>query len=289
MAKATGNHQQAYAVRKGDTLSEIVLQRFERLGTTPAPHDLYAAVAAVARANGLRDPDLIFPGQQLDLGAVQTAQAATTVDNASTSPPAVDVLPPPVVDAALKLDAPLATHSKEETAASAPVQWAGPQDSSLRSADSQRSPAIMLAEYRPQSPWRQLIDGKARLTSEFGPREHPITGRMHEHRGIDLAARSGTPIYPLRPGTVVTSGWRGGYGNVVVVRHDDGVETLYGHNAENLVKAGDRVDGSTPMALVGSTGQATGPHLHFEVRRENEALNPIPFLTENKGAPAAGS
>ena len=290
LTKAQYSAGESYAVKKGDTLSEIVLQRFEQAGKTPTARELYDAVAHVARENGLRDPNRIYPGQQLQLDAVAPPDARPApIDLSARAPQVGAVAPPPFIDPARAIPPSATLHPKaDETPPVAPSMLETAAIKS-RAEMNGESPGIGLAEYRPQSPWRKLIDGKARLTSEFGTRQHPITGHRHEHSGIDLAARPGTPIYPLRAGTVVTSGWRGGYGNVVVVRHDDGVETLYGHNARNLVKAGERVDATTPMALVGSTGNATGPHLHFEVRREDKAINPIPFLTDANGAPAAGS
>lgn len=290
LTRAQRQSGESYAVRKGDTLSEIVLQRFERAGKTPTARELYDTVADVARDNGLNDPNRIYPGQRLRLGAVAAQdRAAAPTDLSSLPPQANAVAPPPFVDAVLAAPPSASLHPNAQEKLPAAPSVLQTATAKAQSPIPAERAGIGLAEYRPQSPWRKLIDGKARLTSEFGPREHPITGHRHKHSGIDLAARAGTAIYPLRAGTVVTSGWRGGYGNVVVVRHDDGVETLYGHNAKNLVKPGDRVDGTTPMALIGSTGNATGPHLHFEVRRANVAINPIPFLTESKGAPAAGS
>ena len=297
LTRAQSRASETYAVQRGDTLSDIVLQRFERAGKTPTNQQLYDAVSTVARDNGLDNPNLIFPGQKLDLGAVAAPAAINTSSAHASAPPVgsavapqvAAIAPPPILAASLQSPPAASLHPKAQAKPSAATA-ALPAASEIAPSFSPIDRGVIgLAEYRPQSPWRNLIDGKARLTSEFGPREHPVTGHRHDHRGIDLAARPGTTIYPLRPGTVVTSGWRGGYGNTVIVRHDDGVETLYGHNAKNLVKPGDRVDATTPMALVGSTGNATGPHLHFEVRRENQALNPIPFLTDNQAAPAAGS
>lgn len=113
-----------------------------------------------------------------------------------------------------------------------------------------------------------------RVSSEFGHRTDPITGRGRFHHGIDIAANHGTPVYPAAPGKVIFSGERGGYGNIVEVLHDNGYVTRYGHNQKNLVKEGDRVDISSPIAYVGSTGRSTGPHLHFEVLKAGTAINP---------------
>jgi murein DD-endopeptidase MepM/ murein hydrolase activator NlpD len=133
-------------------------------------------------------------------------------------------------------------------------------------------------------PWAPLLGGAARLTSDYGRRADPFTGVPDFHKGIDLAAKMGTHIHPLREGTVSFSGWQSGYGKVVIVRHDDGLETVYGHNASNRVRKGQRVGPEDVLALVGSTGRSTGPHLHFEVRENGRAVNPMPHLGQTPPA-----
>ncbi|MFN8123824.1 MAG: peptidoglycan DD-metalloendopeptidase family protein [Thermoleophilia bacterium] len=110
------------------------------------------------------------------------------------------------------------------------------------------------------------------LTSGFGPR----WGRMHE--GLDIAVPTGTPVAAAAPGMVLSAGWGGGYGNLVVVDHGGGVATAYAHNSSLSVTAGQRVDRGTVLALAGSTGRSTGPHVHFEVRVNGAATDPIPYL-----------
>ncbi|CAG1772299.1 Murein DD-endopeptidase MepM [uncultured bacterium] len=113
-----------------------------------------------------------------------------------------------------------------------------------------------------------------RISSAFGERKDPFTGKTRFHHGMDIAAESGTPVYPASSGKVIFSGRKGGYGNMVEVLHENGIVTRYGHNAENAVKEGDTVSPSQPIAFVGSTGRSTGPHLHFEVLRQGKALDP---------------
>jgi len=118
------------------------------------------------------------------------------------------------------------------------------------------------------------------VSSPFGMRRHPIHGDMRFHNGIDIAAPAGTNIYAIKKGTVTFSGHQAGFGNVVVIDHGNGLITKYGHNRVNLVKAGDEVDTTTVIAQVGSTGESTGPHLHFEVRYEGKSVNPLTFLAK---------
>lgn len=105
------------------------------------------------------------------------------------------------------------------------------------------------------------------ITSKVGMRIDPIDGTWRHHNGIDIAIPTGTPVKPVASGTVVFSGSRSGYGNTVVVEHDDGIVTLYAHNSQILVTEGQPVTVESTLALSGSTGRSTGPHLHFEAWR----------------------
>ncbi len=128
----------------------------------------------------------------------------------------------------------------------------------------------------PPQPMRLPVNG--RISSEYGHRNDPFTGEARFHHGLDIAAPEGTPVYPAAQGTVIFSGKRGGYGNLVEVRHDDGSITRYGHTAMNLVRQGDEVEAGVPIALVGSTGRSTGPHLHFEVVKDGASVDPGPMI-----------
>jgi len=102
------------------------------------------------------------------------------------------------------------------------------------------------------------------ITSGVGMRIDPIDGKFRHHNGIDIAIREGTPVIAVAAGTVVYSGQRSGYGNTVIVEHDNGMLTLYGHNSRLMVSPGQHVELDTVIALSGNTGRSTGPHLHFE-------------------------
>jgi murein DD-endopeptidase MepM/ murein hydrolase activator NlpD len=101
-------------------------------------------------------------------------------------------------------------------------------------------------------------------------------GRMHE--GIDITAPTGTPIWAAAAGTVIHSGWLGGYGNLVVVDHGNGLATAYAHASAIFVSVGQSVAQGETIALVGSTGNSSGPHLHFEVRVNGVAVDPLFYL-----------
>ena len=117
-----------------------------------------------------------------------------------------------------------------------------------------------------------------RVTSRFGHRTHPVTGLRQLHRGMDFSANVGTPILAMADGIVAFSGLNGSYGNLVELEHGDGYRTRYAHNEKNIVEAGQRVLKGQQIALLGSTGRSTGPHVHVEVRREGAPLDPAIFL-----------
>lgn len=122
-----------------------------------------------------------------------------------------------------------------------------------------------------------------RVTSHVGLRNDPIDGRLKMHNGVDIAVAEGTTVRPVAGGKVVYSGQRGGYGNIVVIAHDNGMYTAYAHNSTNLVSEGTRVDSATPIALSGSTGHATGPHLHFEAWKDG--VNITSSFLDNPSSP----
>ena len=117
-----------------------------------------------------------------------------------------------------------------------------------------------------------------RISSLFGYRVHPITKVRTKHTGVDIPGSLNTPVYAARKGKVIFAGYSGGYGNLVIVRHDKGYTTYYGHLNRITTKIGANVGVGVMIGRMGSTGNSTGSHLHFEVRRNGEALNPIDFI-----------
>jgi murein DD-endopeptidase MepM/ murein hydrolase activator NlpD len=119
---------------------------------------------------------------------------------------------------------------------------------------------------------------RAYISSSFGGRLHPLLGGNRFHAGIDMAAPSGTSVFATSPGEVVAAGWCGGYGYCVVIDHGQGYSTLFGHLSAIDVAVRQVVPGGLVIGRVGSTGRSTGPHLHYEVRRNGSPLNPLNFL-----------
>lgn len=135
----------------------------------------------------------------------------------------------------------------------------------------------------------KAMAGKARLdwpldpvivTSLFGMRADPFSGEDRDHQGVDLKANVGQLVQTAAPGVVIRAGWAGGHGNHVVVEHAGGVTTAYSHLQTLLVTEGTRVPARGPLGLAGNTGRSTGPHLHFEVRREGECVDPLDELPD---------
>lgn len=127
------------------------------------------------------------------------------------------------------------------------------------------------------------------LRSGVGMRSNPFGGSSIEfHKGQDIAAPTGTPVNVTADGVVVVAGWRKGYGNGIYVDHGNGIMTRYGHLSRIDVVVGQIVKRGDHLGLVGSTGRSTGPHLHYEVRINGEATNPLPYLPSTQPAPQLG-
>lgn len=138
------------------------------------------------------------------------------------------------------------------------------------------------ALHSPAIPYTHRAEPGEGVTSPYGMRKDPFDGVDRFHAGVDLAGDAGAPIHVAGPGTVTFAGRSSGYGNLVVVDHGDGTETRYAHCDALLVAAGDGVSDGQPIATVGSTGRSTGAHLHFEVRRGGEPVDPSAWVDRPK-------
>jgi murein DD-endopeptidase MepM/ murein hydrolase activator NlpD len=122
----------------------------------------------------------------------------------------------------------------------------------------------------------------ARVSSRFGYRNDPFLNRPALHAGLDFAAATGTEVHATAAGVVVAAGWNGGYGQMIEIRHGSGLSTRYGHLSAVLVTPGAKVAAGALIGRVGSTGRSTGPHLHYETRRDGNAVNPAPYLAAGR-------
>ncbi|MCL6449979.1 MAG: M23 family metallopeptidase [Acetobacteraceae bacterium] len=241
-APASGIQQ--HVVQPGETLWAIARQ----YGLT---------VESLSASNGLPDADHILPGQRLLVapggGAVHRVEPGDCVWRLARRYG---------VDA----DAIVSRNRLERPDFLAVGQLlvipgaAAPSSQSLAAAQVASRPAALAWPVR------------GRISSYFGPR----WGRRHD--GVDIAAAYGTPIRAAAAGRVRLAGWMGGYGRTVIIDHSGGLTTLYGHASQLLVRAGQRVAAGETVARVGSSGNSTGPHLHFEVRVGGKARNPLNYL-----------
>lgn len=293
-----------YRVRRGDTLWAICRERLKSAGSNVTDAEVHEAVREAARVNRLANPDLIFPGQKLGMPVlspfderprtplpepVVASAKAPTLSHTPVAPtmepdenrPAI---PAPVRNArpgSPSMTATLTPAPQLPPDAPEPVRLFASMDASILAGPALvNSPGAYTGLPKPESPWSAVLDGAGRLTSGFGMRKDPFTGRPEFHTGIDIAARIGTPVRPYARGVVTFTGWDGGYGQVVVVRHANGLETKYGHTSKNLVRLGQPVTPDTVIAEVGTTGRSTGPHLHFEMRRNGKPIDPVTTLTK---------
>lgn len=149
--------------------------------------------------------------------------------------------------------------------------------SSWGSLDGQDAPASTTAVAIPSI----MPLAAAKLTSNYGMREHPVIGGRRNHTGVDLAAPTGTPIYATADGVVSRADRFSSYGLYIALQHGADLETRYAHMSRLAVAAGQRVSKGDIIGYVGSTGRSTGPHLHYEVRMDGVAVNPIPYMVES--------
>ena len=128
--------------------------------------------------------------------------------------------------------------------------------------------------------------GNARLSSGYGMRNHPVIGGRRNHKGVDLAAPTGTPIYATADGIVSKAERFSSYGLYISIEHGARLQTRFAHMSKLAVSAGERVRKGDVIGYVGSTGRSTGPHLHYEVRIDGRAVNPIPYMVESEAQQA---
>ena len=154
------------------------------------------------------------------------------------------------------------------------------------SADTMRAQALMkrlddLNLYRiaaEKVPFATPLKSAYRFTSPFGMRRHPTKGSYSMHEGMDMAGSYGSPIYATADGVVIKARWVSGYGRLVEIRHDFGIETRYGHMSKIRVSEGQRVSRGDRIGDMGSSGRSTGTHLHYEVRVDGKPVNPMTYL-----------
>lgn len=232
-----------------EAVKELALEARNLAERLKALETFASEMEAIVAAN----PDVVPDGRTIDLARAPQAS-----------------------DQSLAAGGALPTHELIEwTAAtlSGAVRTASAQDRRLASLRSSLEKKVHRLQHTP-SIWP--VQGW--VSSDFGYRQHPLTGRREHHDGIDIAAPQGTPVVATAAGTVVRAGWVEGYGYMVEIDHGYGLRSLYAHGQRVLVKRGQQVQKGQPVLLVGSTGVSTGPHLHYEVRQNGRPVSPWPYL-----------
>jgi murein DD-endopeptidase MepM/ murein hydrolase activator NlpD len=158
-------------------------------------------------------------------------------------------------------------------------------DLSTQIKDRERQLSVLESLISTRNLSRQIVPGgrpvvQGWISSYFGQRADPFDGRQAYHRGIDFAAPEGSQVIAVASGIVTYSKERFGYGRTVEINHGNGYVTRYGHNQKLLVTVGDTIQKGDPIALIGSTGRSTGPHLHFEVLKEGRSVDPMSFIKQ---------
>jgi murein DD-endopeptidase MepM/ murein hydrolase activator NlpD len=261
----TGLAKQLFSEQLAETMAEsggIGLQDviMRQLGGAPAtskaaPKDAFAKMISVVREIKENKP------------AAKIDPVNSAPDEAVIISTFEDELRTEGLDESLKnllLDGRLQNSTRPRLAPDRPIGVLSAPDSPVS------NPAVNLSYQMPVA---------GRISSDFGNRFHPIDKRVKFHGGVDIAVPKGTAIGAAADGVVSFAGWKDGYGNLVVIKHADGRETRYGHLEKILVADGEPVGAGNRIALSGSTGKSTGPHLHFEVRENGELVNPLKIMS----------
>ncbi len=234
----------------------------------PAPRD----GAEIA----MRDPTAVFAIVDRTLKDVETQQTADLQGLAESTYREIDTIASVLED--LGIDARTTTGSVGMGGpllgfAAQPIRFEAKVrdlDSAMRNLEQMKTVARTMPIFHP-APGQQI-------SSRFGVRRDPLLGTPAQHSGIDFRARTGAAIKAAGSGTVIFAGWNGGYGRMVEIDHGNGMTTRYAHMSSISVKEGASVEPGDLLGKVGSTGRSTGPHLHFEIRRHGDALDPMTFI-----------
>ncbi|MBT3073167.1 MULTISPECIES: M23 family metallopeptidase [Streptomyces] len=252
-----------YSVVSGDYLAKIAAEHQVKGGWQKLYQDNRSTVG--------ENPSLIFPGMKLSLGAKATGSAAPS--EAKKSAPA-----PKAEKKAEKKAAPKAAPKKAEQAPKGDTISADESDAAQKQSGATTQTG---SSQSTGSGWTAPLDS-AQVTTQY--RASGSSWSSGYHTGADFRAASGTPVRAIGPGTVVSAGWSGSYGNEVVIRHADGMYSQYAHQSSLNVSTGQTVTGGQQIGLSGSTGNSTGPHLHFEVRTGpsyGSDVDPVAYLRQH--------
>ncbi len=248
-------HLTRYRIRKNDNLWNIA----RRFGTTSAD---------IIRINNIKNPDMLLPGKYLDVPNRRgTYYTIRNGDNLG----AISILYRVPVEK-------IAEHNDLEKNRILAGKKIFIPDAVVEKRVTQKKIYVRKNMSDAGTGFAITWPLRGKITSGFGTRKDPFSGKKSFHCGIDISSDIGEKVNAAADGRVIFSGWKKGYGKVVIIRHEGGYITVYAHNSKNLVKAQDLVEKGAVIALSGNTGAVTGAHLHFELRKYLTPLNPMRFL-----------
>ena len=230
---------------------------------------------AVSLPPEVNESDQLFMAINNSLSEIESEQFEGIGSLASSAWQAAEHIATALEGAGIKIDT--VSETKATGGPFIPISDSALFDARVRDLDAALEKLESVKEAARTAPIANPSPGHS-ISSNFGPRRDPFLGRLAHHSGIDFRAPPGAPVLSAGEGTVVSAGWNGGYGRMVEVDHGHGLTTRYAHMSRISVSEGDRVGRGDVVGRVGSTGRSTGPHLHFEVRRNGNALDPRPFL-----------
>ncbi len=255
--------QNALGILEQDKAAQVRIraQLVDEIAALEAEHDEMAAVEAEL-GGIIRDKQREIARQEAVARAAARAATSTTTTTTSTAPTTTEAPDSGAADQTADTDDDSVADGTE-----------GVGDSTDTGTTTTTSPPVVISAADADLIWPTI----GAVTSSFGNRVHPITGRSRFHSGIDIAASSGSAIWAAQDGTVLFSGRMRGYGEVVIIDHGEFV-TLYAHMSLRQINEGARVGQGQQIGLIGSTGNSTGPHLHFEIRIDGNTNNPMIYL-----------
>jgi murein DD-endopeptidase MepM/ murein hydrolase activator NlpD len=263
------------AARPGDRASLTPPSREATSYASAAPFSFWSTRNEVSESNADR-ADKLFVAINQSLRTIEDEQLTNIASLADDAYMSAEAITDALEDAGLPVD----TSDSAISAMGGPllaVGAAGNFEAKVKELDLALATLDRAKEQARRLPIANPAPGKA-ISSTFGVRRDPLLGTPAMHAGMDFRAPTGSDVRAAGPGKVIRAGWNGGYGRMVEIDHGNGLTTRYAHMSRITVKEGEMVETGTPVGKVGSSGRSTGPHLHYEVRREGEAINPLGFI-----------
>lgn len=264
-------------VEKPEAKAELSGASLGTVGASSLPAlSLWSMRNQLAESDSTADrADKLFVAINQSLRSIEDEQMAKVNKLAEDAYQTADTISEGLADAGLSID-----HDDGRPAVGGPLVPLDPAtafDSKVKELDE----ALKILENVKAEAMRLPISNPApgrAVTSTFGPRRDPLLGAMALHSGMDFRSAIGSPVEATGTGKVVHAGWNGGYGRMVEIDHGDGLTTRFAHMSEVLVSVGQTVNAGDLLGKSGNSGRSTGPHLHYEVRKNGEAVNPLPFI-----------